>query len=169
MNALLLLGLLGLLARTPGGGPVLAPAPIAATAADVKARVGQSKGRVVLVNAWATWCVPCREEMPDLLRLRKELSSRGFDLVLVSADFDDSVPEARAFLGELGVDFTTWHKKQRDQDFIDGLDPAWSGALPFTVLHDRRGRRLASWEGRETFEQMRARIVAALEAEGEKP
>ena len=162
MHLLLALALLAAAPAPAARAPRLAPAPVPATAADVVARVGGAKGRVVLVNAWATWCVPCREEMPDLLRLRKELAARGFELLLVSADFDDSVPEARAYLGELGVDFTTLHKKQRDQEFIDGLDPSWSGALPFTVLHDRSGKRVASWEGRETYEQMRDRILAAL-------
>ena len=168
MHLLLALALLAAAPSSPSAAPRLAPAPVPATAADVKARIGGAKGRVVLVNAWATWCVPCREEMPDLLRLRRELGPRGLDLLLVSADFDDSVPEARAYLGELGVDFTTLHKKQRDQDFIDGLDPSWSGALPFTVLHGRDGRRLASWEGRESYEQMRDRLLAALGPEGEK-
>ena len=166
--ALLLLTLLAPAPPARGAAPAaaLAPSPVATTSADLQSRIRGASGRVVLVNAWATWCVPCREEMPDLLRLRREFGSRGLELMLVSADFDDAVPEARAFLGKLGVNFPTWQKKQRDQEFIDGLDPSWSGALPFSVLHDRKGRRIASWEGRESYEQMRARIVAALESPG---
>lgn len=143
-----------------------APAPVTAEAlkAHVKGRAGQ--GKVVLVNAWATWCIPCRHEMPDLLKLRSELAGRGFELVLVTTDFDSEIPQAREFLGSLGVDFATWQKKQRDQEFIDGLDPSWSGALPFTALHDRQGRLVASWEGRESLEQMRARILPLLPPPG---
>jgi thiol-disulfide isomerase/thioredoxin len=161
MLALLALALLAA-APSPAAPARLAPAPAAATAQDLQAVVRAAKGRVVLVNAWATWCVPCREEMPDLLRLRKELGPKGFGLVLVSADFDSAVGDARAWLGSMGVDFPTWHKTQRDQDFIDGLDPSWTGSLPYSALYGRDGRRLASWEGRETYEAMKSRIEGAL-------
>src|SRR5579863_3113977 len=44
------------------------------------------KGKVVLANFWATWCVPCRKEMPQLVQLSHKLAARGFDLVMISAD-----------------------------------------------------------------------------------
>ena len=143
-----------------------APALTPATAEDLLAAVAAAKGRVVLLNAWATWCIPCRQEMPDLLKLRSELAERGFELMLVSADFDDAAPQARAFLGEKGVTFRTFHKRQPDQEFIDGLDPSWSGALPYSALFDRRGVMRASWEGRETLDQLRARVLSILDQEG---
>lgn len=146
-----------------------APKPKAATADDVLAAVKAAKGRVVLVNAWATWCVPCRQEMPDLLKLRRELKDGGFELILVTADFESALDGSRAFLTGQGVDFPTLHKKQRDQEFIDGLDPSWSGALPFTMLFDRTGTRTASWEGRESLDQLRARVMPLIETkEAEK-
>ncbi len=145
------------------------PALVPVTASDVRDVVSSARGRVVLVNVWATWCIPCRQEMPDLLRLRRELSDRGFDLVLISADFDDAVDQARAFLGEKGVTFKTYHKKQKDQEFIDGLDATWSGALPYSGLTDRHGKLRASWEGRETLEQLRARVLPLLDEQGDIP
>ena len=154
-------------ATTPAATTVMtAPRPRPATAADVLAAVKAAKGRVVLINAWATWCIPCRQEMPDLLRMRRELKDKGFELILVTADFESALDGSQAFLASHGVDFPTLHKKQRDQEFIDGLDPSWTGALPFTMLFDRTGNRSASWEGRETLDQLRARVLPLLETKG---
>lgn len=174
--ALVLLALLALgpsAGAAPAAAPIAAgklppvPTPVTAEALNTHVQGRAREGKVVLVNAWATWCIPCRHEMPDLLKLRKELGPRGLELVLVTTDFDDAVGEAREFLGSLGADFATWQKKQRDVDFIDGLDPSWSGALPFTAIYDRQGRRVASWEGRESLEQMRARILPLLPNPGD--
>ena len=142
----------------------VAPPLEAATAADVLARVNASKGKVVLVNVWATWCIPCRQEMPDLLEVRQELGPRGLELLLVSADFDSEIDAARAFLGTSGVTFPTLHKKQPDQAFIDGLDPSWSGALPCTVVFGRDGARATSWEGKQDHDGLVARLTPLLDA-----
>ncbi|MGH7731715.1 MAG: TlpA family protein disulfide reductase [Candidatus Eiseniibacteriota bacterium] len=120
--------------------------------------------RVVLLNVWATWCVPCREEFPDLMRLRREYRERGLRLVLVSADVDSQLPAARRFLTEQGVDFLTYLKQDADMPFIDSLDARWSGALPATLLYDGTGRQLWFHEGRTTYDSLKVRIDRALTA-----
>lgn len=137
------------------------PEVVPVTVDELRDDLARRNGRVVLVNVWATWCVPCREEFPDLLRLREEFGPRGFDLVLVSADFAAQLDNARSFLAEQGVDFETFHKRGRDQEFIDGLDPRWSGALPASFLMDRSGLQREFWEGKVSFEQL-APLVEAL-------
>ena len=132
------------------------------TLADLERQIESRQGRVVLVNVWATWCVPCREEFPDLLRVRRDFAPRGFDLVLVSADFESQLPQAYTFLGEQGVDFETYHKRGRDQEFIEGLEPRWSGALPATILFAADGAREEFWEGKVTYEQLARRIEPLL-------
>jgi len=118
--------------------------------------------RVVLLNVWATWCVPCREEFPDLMRLRREYRERGLRLVLVSADVDSQLPAARRFLSEQGVDFLTYLKQGADMPFIDSLDARWSGALPATVLYDGIGQQLWFHEGKTTYDSLKNRIDQAL-------
>src|SRR5215510_1571297 len=86
---------------------VTAPALRPADGAELLRQVRASGARVVLLNVWATWCQPCREELPDILRLRRELGQRGLAVVLVSADFDDEGRAAAQFLGGLEVDFPT--------------------------------------------------------------
>jgi len=118
--------------------------------------------RLVLLNVWATWCVPCREEFPDLMRIRHEFRERGLRLVLVSADIDSQIPEAKRFLAGQGVDFLTYLKQDADMPFIDSLDARWSGALPVTLLYDGAGRQLWFHEGKSTYDTLKTRIEGAL-------
>ncbi len=121
-----------------------------------------SLGRVVLVNVWATWCAPCREDLPALVRLQRDLEGQGFRLILVSADFASRRPAAAAFLASQGVVSPTFAKAQGDQEFIDGLDSRWTGALPATLLFDRQGRKVAFWEGKASYEELVGRVRPLL-------
>ena len=101
----------------------------------------------VLVNVWATWCEPCREEMPDLVRFYRDHRAQGLRLVLVSADDDDQRAEVGARAGGRGFDGPAFIKRGNDMAFIDALDPSWKGALPATFLFDGRGTPKPSWPG----------------------
>ncbi len=151
-------------AQAAGGAPIV---PV--TAAGLHSRVREAGDGAVLVNVWATWCVPCREEFPDLVRLHRELSGEGFDLLLVSADFDTEIEEVRAFLADQGVDFETYQKHENDMQFIDGMNPEWSGALPASFLYDGSGTLRRFWQGRAAYEELRAEILSLLEPEGSNP
>src|SRR5262245_33255733 len=83
--------------------PAPAP-PVPASATEILAAVRAPGAAGTLVNMWATWCVPCREEFPDLLRLRSAYRERGLRVLLVSGDFDSERPQVEAFLREQGVD-----------------------------------------------------------------
>lgn len=158
--ALVVLGAVACGHRKPASSPgKLTPA----TAADVLHEVERSRGSVVLVNVWATWCTPCREELPDLLRLQRECGGHGFRLILVSADFASQRPAAAALLASQGVTFPTFVKAEGDQGFIDGLDPRWSGALPASLLFDREGRKVAFWEGKASYEELLGKVKPLLD------
>ena len=135
----------------------------AATADRVLAAVREPGARAVLVNVWATWCAPCRAEFPDLIRVGRELRAEGLRMVLVSADFDESLPQARAFLADHGVDFPSYHKTGDDMRFINTLDSLWSGALPATFLYDGAGRRMRFWEGRQSYETLSRAVRDVLQ------
>ncbi|HUK14075.1 MAG TPA: TlpA disulfide reductase family protein [Thermoanaerobaculaceae bacterium] len=140
-----------------------------ASARDVMAAVGRARGDVVLVNVWATWCEPCREEFPDLMRLRREMSGKPFALILVSADFPDVKPEVTRFLAQYGVDFPTFLKSQGDTEFINGLDPRWSGALPATILYGADGVKRGFWEGKADYATFVERVSALLPPAAARP
>lgn len=97
-----------------------------------RVRLSSLRGKVVFVNFWATWCPPCREEMPDLEKLTESLSKVPFELVAVSAD--ESWQEIQAFLAG------------KPTRMLIGLDPdksishAWgTEKLPESYVIDRRG------------------------------
>jgi thiol-disulfide isomerase/thioredoxin len=116
----------------------------------------------VLVNVWASWCEPCREEMPDLIRFYRDHRAQGLRLVLISADDDDQRGDVERILGALGFDGPAFIKHGNDMTFIDALDPRWKGALPATFLFDGRGTRSRSWLGAVTYDDLRARVSGLL-------
>jgi thiol-disulfide isomerase/thioredoxin len=140
-----------------------APAPAPATAAQVLDAVKAARAQVVVVNVWATWCIPCREEMPDLLRLRRDYRDRGVALLLVSGDFSTERQAAAEFLGEQGVDFPTYIKTGDDMAFINAFDPTWSGALPATFIYDGQGRLRHALLGKTSYAELAAKIRTVLQ------
>jgi thiol-disulfide isomerase/thioredoxin len=106
------------------------------------------KGKLVLFDFWATWCEPCRAELPELAKLEQRWKSRGLVLVTVSADEPDQEAAAAAFLEKCGVAPPAYVKHvANDEDFINSIDTKWSGALPALFLYDRAGQRVASFIG----------------------
>ena len=145
------------LAATP-----TAPPPTPATAAQVLDAVKAAKQKVVVVNVWATWCIPCREELPDLLKLRRDYKDRGVELLLVSGDFSSEREQAAAFLSEQGVDFPTYIKTGDDMAFINAFDPKWSGALPATFIYDGQGKLRHALLGKSSYAQFEAQVLDVL-------
>jgi len=144
-------------AKTPAPAP--RPADVEAVLADVRAPGASA----VLLNVWATWCSPCRAEFPDLLRVSRELESRGLRLILVSADFSDATSEVTQFLTEQGVDFPTLIKAGKDDAFVNGLDRRWTGALPATFIYNGRGKLVRYWEGKANYNTLKKRVLEALD------
>ena len=153
------------------GGTAPAPASSAPTirgevdAEGLKALLAERKGRTVLVNFWATWCVPCREEFPDLDRLERELSPRGFSVVGISTDFASQTAAVGEFLKNMRPSFVNYRKKSGgdDQPFIEAVDPKWGGELPFSVLYGPDGSRVKTLSGKHSYADYRREILAVLD------
>ncbi|HEY1435223.1 MAG TPA: TlpA disulfide reductase family protein [Thermoanaerobaculia bacterium] len=136
-------------------GATAADAPLLSGDIDAKglaAAVAKDRGKVVVVNFWATWCVPCREEFPDLVRLEKAYRARGVAVLGVSIDLPKDMPKIEKFLATHKPDFPNFVKRAGgdDQDFIDAVDPKWGGELPFTVLYGRDGKKARVLSGRQS-------------------
>ena len=107
-----------------------------------------NKGNVVLVNFWATWCAPCRAEMPKVAKMAESLKAKGLVVLAISADDPEQEADALKFLRQSGVALPSYVKRANDDDkFISGVDPKWSGALPSMFLYDKNGKRVKSWIG----------------------
>ena len=98
-------------------------------------RLGQWRGKVLVVNFWATWCEPCREEMPQFVQAQKELGPRGLQFVGIAVDQTDKVVQ---FAKELGLNYPALIG---GYDAIELSKPLGNrlAALPFTVILDRKG------------------------------
>lgn len=136
---------------------------VPADASQLLAEVNRPGAKATLVNVWATWCAPCVKEMPELLKLERAYRDQGLRVMLVSADFDSEAPGQ--FLAKRGVEFDTWLKTGGDQEFIDVLDPRWTGALPATVIFDAKGRRRVFWEGSADYDRFEQAVLTAMDEE----
>ena len=132
------------------------------TAADIQRTVREPGAKAVLINLWATWCGPCREEFPGLVRVAHKYQGQGLKVILVSADDDKDMAEVKKFLAAEGVDFPAYIKAEKDQPFIDGLGKQWTGALPATFLYDGSGKLRDFWEGGATFNVFEQKVVEVL-------
>ncbi len=119
------------------------------------------EGRVVLLNLWATWCAPCRKEMPGLNALQKEMGGSDFQVVALSLDLK-GLAASEAFLKEVGADALALYI---DED-ATALDALQAPGLPTTLLIDRQGRELGRLLGPAEWNSPEAKaLIAAAVAE----
>ena len=125
----------------------------------VRRRMADWQGRVVVVNFWATWCSPCRTEIPLLIDLQAQLGARGLQLVGIALDDLESV---QAYAREVGLNYPT---AQGDQSALDVMQRFGNrtGVLPFTVVVDRRGNIVHRHAGPLTRVQIEALVGPQLE------
>jgi len=144
-------------------GERITPVDAETLGADLEAR----KGRVVLVNFWATWCRPCLEEIPALMELEHSLADLGFDLVAVSLD-DPAGSETMLvpFLDKWFPDFTTYLSVENDMDsIVSVVDPYWNEVLPTSYVIARDGSMAKRIQGGSTAEEFAAALKPLLDQE----
>lgn len=125
--------------------------------------VSASKGKVVLVNFWATWCEPCRKEMPALAKMASALKSKGLALITIAAEEPEDVKAAVAFLVKAGIPDPAYLKSTKNDDkFITSIDAKWSGALPALILYDKTGKKVKSWIGETDLKVLEAEVKKLL-------
>jgi len=110
------------------------------------------RGRIVVMNLWASWCPPCREEMPDLQRLAQAYPAR---VVVVGVNQGESAERARAFAHSLGIRFPIWIDDRQQYGRVYG-----ALGLPTTVIVDRNGVVVRGFDGPLSYGQMRAAIAS---------
>jgi peroxiredoxin len=135
------------------------PAPMHFTLKDmngVDVKLSSFKGKIVMLNFWATWCPPCKVEIPDLVQLQKQF---GDDLVILGVSIDDTPEQLQPFAAEYHVNYPMLVGKDRD-DVQEAFGGTW--ALPSTAIIGRDGKIAQKHTGIRTKEQFENDIKALL-------
>lgn len=115
------------------------------------------KGKVVLLNFWATWCGPCKAEIPMFVEFQKEYASKGFTVVGYSVD--DEAPKARAFANEFKMNYPILLGLGRE-DVQEAFGPMWG--IPVSVIIDRKGKVCQKHVGLPSKGELEKEIKALL-------
>jgi thiol-disulfide isomerase/thioredoxin len=128
-------------------------------AAGAEKTLADWKGKVVLLNLWATWCAPCRKEMPALDRLQKELGGDNFEVVAISVD-RQGAPASKKFLDET----KSVNLKLYVESSSRSVGTLKAAGLPTTILVDKEGREIGRLAGPAEWDSADAKrlIQAAL-------
>ena len=142
--------------------PVSTAPLFAATLADTQDRpvaLDKFKGRPLVVNFWARWCGPCRQEIPHLVSERARLKDTGLEVVGIA--IEDKVEAVRDFAKAYDMDYPVLIAKDQGIPLMQALGNSRAG-LPYTLVLDRRGKVIASKLGPMTQDEMAAAFGAAV-------
>jgi peroxiredoxin len=147
-------------------------------AAGVAALRKNGTANVRLFNVWATWCVPCVGEFPELVTTAHRFDMRNFEFISISTDELKDATKVKAFLEKNGAGLTDRSKKSvraenrksnsyvftggTTEDLMKALDPDWPGGIPHTVLVDANGTILWRHNGAVSGDELRAKVLERL-------
>lgn len=127
----------------------------------VDQKLSSYRGRIVVLNFWATWCVPCRTELPDLVALQNEYAALGVQVIGASADELSDRADVLKFIKETRINFPVWVELSTDQMKRFGVGPA----LPATLIIDREGKIDTVYSGVIKRADLQKRIDSMLKTD----
>ncbi len=139
-----------------------------ATADQFRAVLEHHRGKVVVVNYWATWCIPCLQELPELDLLQERYADRGLVVLAVSMDDPEKLEDrVRPFFAKRAPGLVSYLASAGEDDsveFVTSFDPEWPGALPTTMFFDRGGELTNIHLGRMLYAEFEEAVLELLEA-----
>jgi peroxiredoxin len=155
--------------------------PVEVESIDAAGVSGLRKGgtkNVRLFNVWATWCVPCVAEFPELVLTSRKFDMRNFEFISISVDEPKDAPKVKAFLEKNHAGLSDRLKKSvkaegrksnsyvfsggSQEDLMKALDPEWPGGLPHTILLDESGKVLWRHNGPVDGDELRSAVLKHL-------
>jgi thiol-disulfide isomerase/thioredoxin len=155
--AILVLAIAGTLAARAAPQAKAPSDPVLIDAQGFQKILHEHHGKPLLVNFWATWCEPCRDEYPMLNELARQYGPKGLQVVGVSMDDDGDMILVRRFLARYKPVFPNYRKKPGDEAaFRQSVLPGWGGTMPVSIFYAKDGRIVLNFmgeKGREQYEQ----------------
>ena len=125
---------------------------------EVEQSVSQWQGKVIVVNFWATWCTPCREEIPEFIEAQKKFGEQGLVIVGIAIDQLDKV---KMFSKEFGINYPVLVGGMGTWSLLEATGNQQS-ALPYTIVLNRAGEIVDSYLGRINLKKLESQIVPLL-------
>lgn len=131
---------------------------------DLQDLINQDTDLPLLINVWATWCAPCREEFPELVKLANTYKN-NIRVIGISVD-DSEILETRVipFLKNQNAEYENYLLKVIDpEDFINLLNEEWGGAIPATFVYGKGGDQKEMLIGKQTYEQFEEAVLKVID------
>lgn len=131
---------------------------------QLKEKISSRNGKILFVNFWATWCVPCVEEFPALIKLAENYKQKDIEFLSLSVDLVKEINSSVIpFLQKQKVNFPVYVIPEKESEKVINLvQPDWNGAIPATAIFDRQGNLIEFLTGLETYDSFKQKIDEAL-------
>lgn len=119
--------------------------------------IHERQGKILFLNLWATWCMPCREEFPDIVKLVNEFRDKNIEFIGISIDYPDEInSKIIPFLKKNKSNFKNYvNGIKGDEALINLLNEKWNGALPATFIYNTGGKQITFLEGKHSLEEFK--------------
>jgi thiol-disulfide isomerase/thioredoxin len=132
----------------------------------VRSMVDHDKGKVVLLNFFASWCAPCHKEFPDIVKLYGKYKDQGLDVIAVSMNDATEKPDMEAFLKEMKPPFTVYLTSSTDDSAYKAFYDVWNtqdgDTLPMSIIYDRSGKLEHYYPKERNYAEMEQDIAPLL-------
>ncbi|MBK9097354.1 MAG: TlpA family protein disulfide reductase [bacterium] len=130
---------------------------------DLEKIINENDDQALLINVWATWCAPCREEFPELVKLANDYSNKVRVVGISVDEKGDLDSKVIPFLKNQKASFQNYLLKVIDpEDFINALNEKWGGAIPATFIYDKEGNQKEMIVGKQTYEVFESAIKKVI-------
>ena len=134
----------------------------------VKSMLDHDKGKVVLINFFASWCAPCHQEFPDIVKLYDKYKDQGLDVIAVSMNDVTEKPDMEAFIKEMKPPFTVYLTSSTEDSAYKAFYDVWNtqdgDTLPMSMIYDRAGKLQHYYPKERNYAQMEQDITPLLAA-----
>jgi thiol-disulfide isomerase/thioredoxin len=135
------------------------------SAEELNEIIGRRNGKILLINVWATWCKPCTEEFPDLVKIADHYKNKNLDFISLNVDFGKNA-------GSLAADFLSRHNnpdfpvytvpEKSTEKIIELLNKEWDGSIPATFIYDADSRQKSFILGSQDYAYFRKNIDSIM-------